>query len=226
MLMKFAFSGLKSLQKERKSGYRTWILCFVLTLSIQSFVESGNGVVKLMFYKIQYKVDLSDLSYLMMFYSLLTIVSQLIILPILSGRLKIKDTSIIIFAMSTNIFGHILFALSYDLLLLLVAYIVWAFYANISTTTRSCLTKFIDHTEIGGVLSIISILQSLLPILSKPFYGFLYKNTVAFFPATYLFVSVFLLIISILAIIWAHMDMRRKDGEIDKQANQLNIVEN
>ena len=163
--MKLAFSGVKSLKKKRQFCGRVWLISFVFTLTIQTFVESGNGVVKLMFYKIQYNVELSDLSYLMMMYSLLTIISQLVILPVLSGRLGIRDTSIIIFAMITNVLGHLIFAISCNIPFLIVAYIIWAFYANIATTSRSCLTKIVDHKEVGSVLGIVSIFQSLVPII-------------------------------------------------------------
>ena len=221
-LMKLALSGVKSLKKKRQYGGRIWLLSFVFTLTIQTIVESGNGVVKLMFYKIQYNVEMSDLSYLMMMYSLLTIISQLVILPVLSGRLGIRDTSIIIFAMLTNILGHLIFAISYNLPFLIVAYIIWAFYANIATTSRSCLTKIVDHIEVGSVLGIVSIFQSLVPIASKPLYGFLYKNTLEVFPAAYLFVSMFLLTISLITMIGTHVSMSRREKELKRQDNMEN----
>ena len=89
-------------------------------MNIQRFAESGGSVINLMFFKIQYNADMADISYLMMFFSLLTIISQLVIVPVLSGRLKFRDTTIIIFAMSTSIIGYLIFALSYDLTFLLL----------------------------------------------------------------------------------------------------------
>merc|ERR1719244_637557 len=226
-LMKLALSGLKSLLKERPYGGRVWIICFVFTMNIQRFAESGGHVVNLMFFKIQYKAEMSDISYLMMFFSLLTIISQLLIIPILSGRLKIRDTSIIIFAITTSIIGYLIFALSYNLTFLLVGYVAWAFYANITTTSRSCLTKLIDPIEVGSVLGIVGIFQSLLSIVSKPFYGFLYKSTVAVFPATYLFVSLSLFCIALLITIAAHVGLKRREAKMERRAEYLkNTVEN
>ena len=219
--MKLALSGLKSLLKDRPYGGRIWIICFVFTMNIQRFAESGGGVINLMFFKIQYKAEMSDLSYLMMFFSLLTIISQLLIIPILSGRLKIRDTSIIIFAMSTSILGYLIFALSYNLTFLLVGYVAWAFYANITTTSRSCLTKLVDPIEVGAVLGIVGIFQSLLSIVSKPFYGFLYKSTVAMFPATYLFVSISLFTIALLTMIVTHVGLKRRESKMEIRAEYL-----
>ena len=208
-------NGFKSLFKQRPSGGRVWIICFVFTMNIQRFAESGGGVINLMFFKIRYNAEMSDISYLMMFFSLLTIISQLVIIPILSGRLKIRDTSIIIFAMSTSIIGYLIFALCYDLTFLLVGYVFWAFYVNITTTSRSCLTKLVEPSEIGAVLGIVGIFQALLSIVSKPFYGFLYKSTVGSYPASYLFVSISLFSIALLTLIVAHVGLKKREVQIE-----------
>ena len=183
-------------------------------MNIQRFAEHGGSVVNLMFFKIQYKAEMSDFSFLMMFFSLLTIISQLIIIPILSGKLKFRDTTLIIFAMSTSIMGYLVFALSTSTTLLLLGYVFWAFYANINTTSRSCLTKLVDPTEIGSVLGIVGIFQSLLSIGSKPFYGFLYKSTVAVFPATYLFISIGLFTVALIFVIIAHIGLKRREQKM------------
>jgi MFS-type transporter involved in bile tolerance (Atg22 family) len=178
-----------------------------------------------MFFKSQYNADMADISYLMMFFSLLTIISQLVIVPVLSGRLKFRDTTIIIFAMSTSIIGYLIFALRYDLTFLLLGYVFWAFYANITTTFRSCLTKIVNPSEIGSVLSIFGIFQSLPSIASEPFYGFLYKSTVAVFPATYLFVSISLFSVALVTLIVAHVGLKKREGEMEN-ANEKAVTEN
>ena len=192
-------------------------------MNIQRFAESGGSVINLMFFKIQYNADMADIS-------LLTIISQLVIVPVLSGRLKFRDTTIIIFAMSTSIIGYLIFALSYDLTFLLLGYVFWAFYANITTTSRSCLTKLVNPSEIGSVLGIVGIFQSLLSIVSKPFYGFLYKSTVAVFPATYLFVSISLFSVALVTLIVAHVGLKKRQVEMEalqlKNENEKAVTEN
>ena len=199
-------------------------------MNIQRFAESGGSVINLMFFKIQYNADMADFSYLVMFFSLLTIISQLVIVPVLSGKLKFRDTTIIIFAMSTSIIGYLIFALSYDLTFLLLGYVFWAFYANITTTSRSCLTKLVNPSEIGSVLGIVGIFQSLLSIVSKPFYGFLYKSTVAVFPATYLFVSISLFSVALVTLIVAHVGLKKREMEMEalqlKNENEKAVTEN
>ena len=132
--------------------------------------------------------------------------------------------------MSTSIIGYLIFALSYDLTLLLLGYVFWAFYANITTTSRSCLTKLVNPSEIGSVLGIVGIFQSLLSIVSKPFYGFLYKSTVAVFPATYLFVSISLFSVALVTLIVAHVGLKKRQGEMEalqlENANEKAVTEN
>ena len=106
---------------------------------------------------------------------------------------------------------------------------VLVYYANITTTSRSCLTKLVNPSEIGSVLGIVGIFQSLLSIVSKPFYGFLYKSTVAVFPATYLFVSISLFSVALVTLIVAHVGLKKRQVEMEalqlKNENEKAVTE-
>ena len=51
---------------------------------------------------------------------------------------------------------------------------------------RSLITKNVNPDEVGKVFSIVGTFQALLPFASSPAFGFLYRETVAYFPAAFL----------------------------------------
>lgn len=80
-------------------------------MTIQKLAEQGWQAVGLLFFKLQYNGGLKEFSILMMFFSLLTIISQLVIIPFISGRLKWRDTTILIIATSTSTIGYLIYGL-------------------------------------------------------------------------------------------------------------------
>ena len=48
------------------------------------------------------------------------------------------------------------------------------------------ITKNVNPDEVGKVFSIVGTFQALLPFVSSPIFGFLYRETVADFPQAFL----------------------------------------
>ena len=49
------------------------------------------------------------------------------------------------------------------------------------------ITKCVNPDEVGKIFSIVGAFQAFLPFASSPLFGFLYRATVATFPAAFLF---------------------------------------
>ena len=150
---------------------------------------------------------------------------------------QVRDTSIIILAMTGSILAYTLFAFGTDLRLLFLAYLAWSFYANIHSTSRSCLTKLVSPTEVGmcdggraeqsnslqvgSVLSAVAVAQAVLTLLGKPFFGFLYGQTVSTLPATYLLLSILLYLAVLGVVVTAHCGMgRQQEGTEGTDSNR------
>jgi len=203
-------AGLASLTRLRPGRDRTWLLCFLATMAVFKFAEAGGRVCNFMFYKRQYGGSLADYSNFTIYFTVLTVITQTVVVPVLSNKFKVRDTSIIILAMTGSILGYTVFAFGTDLRLLFLAYLAWSFYANIHSTSRSCLTKLVSPTEVGSVLSAVAVAQAVLTLLGKPFFGFLYGQTVSRLPATYLLLSILLYLAVLGVVVTAHCGMRRQ----------------
>jgi len=218
-VLNLTLSGFKCIFKKRPEGKRMWVLFFTLTMTIQRFAEMGWSAVGLLFFKLQYKGELADFSYLMSFFSLLTIISQLAIVPYISGRLKWRDTTLLIIATATSTVGYLIYALGHNLWVVIISYIFFAFYANINSTSRSLLSKMVDPSEIGATLAIIGILQNLSQLAGKPIYAFIYKFTLDVYPAAFLLVSTVLFALLLVLVAFAHFRMK-----LPESGNENNVL--
>ena len=148
----------------------------------------------------------------------------------MSGWLKWRDTTIIIIAVLGIIIGAFTVAFTSSLTVLYFAYVLWMLWNNITTLSRSGISKFLDSSEVGKAFSVLAILESLSPFATKPFFSYFYKSTLETFPGAYilLYGSVYILIL--LLLIYTHFGMKKQDRKIkdempkgieDKQEIQL-----
>ena len=167
-----------------------------------------------MFYRLQYNIATDTYGDLITCYFLTSMFSQLILVPFLSKRLQIRDTTIIIWALFPAILGFFLEAFLTRVIFLFITWsLVYILYINIFTTTRSALTKLVDSTEVGKLFTTLAILNSILQLISKPFYGFLYQATVDIYPPIWIFVSQIFLLIPLILIIINHVGMKRTESQ-------------
>ena len=89
-------------------------------MTTQKFAEIGSQGLFFMFLKIQYNVEIGDVTNIAIVFGVFMIIGQLGVVPLLSGKLKFRDTSILIIAMSTSIIGCIILALGDNLNIVLI----------------------------------------------------------------------------------------------------------
>jgi hypothetical protein len=87
-------SPLRTLFKRRPYGGRTWVLVLVVIFSICNTVELGDTSLWYMFFRLQYKMTDTLYSYLDTYFVILWFFSQLLLIPYLSSRLGVRDTTI------------------------------------------------------------------------------------------------------------------------------------
>ena len=58
-----------------------------------------------------------------------------------------------------------------------------------STMFRSLISKNVQANEVGRVFSVIGILETIMPFVTAPVFGFLYKSTVEYQSNAFLFLT-------------------------------------
>ena len=91
---------------------------------------------------------------------------------------------------------------------------------SISTTTRAIMTKCVSPFEIGAMFSVLGSLQAMMPLMSSPLYGFMYKSTIKTFPATFLYFNCLLYAIAGLLLVWVYFSVKK----IEKKEKDLEVV--
>ena len=126
----------------------------------------------------------SDDAYMTVFITAMNSIGLLIILPLLSHKLKLHDALIQVFVVATECMGYFLFAFSAQL---------WQVYGSNGlieilgfckySIMRSIASKCVHAHETGKTFSFFAILVSIFHIIGSTTYRQLYNVTVDVFPA-------------------------------------------
>ena len=144
-------------------------------------------------------------------YTILMFISQIAVVPFLSGHLRCRDTTILLAAVLLNIIAQLIVAFNNKVWVLYIAYGLWMLFNTITTTCRSNLSKLMDPTEIGKAFSVLGIIQVLLPMAIKPAFSFLYRATLETFPGTYRVLSAGLYCIVLGLLVFTHVGLKRME---------------
>ena len=133
----------------------------------------------------------------------------MVLVPFLSGYLEWRDTSILMVAISSIIISHVGTGLLSQLWVLYLGYVLNMLWNSVTTTSRSNMSKLLETNEIGKAFTFLAICQGIFPIAAKPFFAFLYKNTLDTFPGAYKILSGSLYIGLLVIIITTHFGLQR-----------------
>ena len=100
--------------------------------------------------------------------------------------LALRDTTIIALALFLTTTGVFLKTFNTSVWVLYFVNIVYSTHWAVSTISRSCLSKLIGSNEIGRAFTVLAVLESILPLITKPFNAFLYQQTLSTFPGAFI----------------------------------------
>ena len=132
-------SALRTLVKRRPQGGRTLILALVVIFSICHMIELGEMSLWYMFFRLQYKMTDTFYSYLDTYFVILWFFSQLLLIPFLSSRLQVRDTSIMMVGAILNITGGLIIMLGREIWMVFLSYTAYIFYCNMTALCRNML---------------------------------------------------------------------------------------
>ena len=141
-------------------------------------------------------------------------------MPFLSGYLEWRDTTILLVAISCTILSQFGTALLSQLWALYLGYVLNMLWNSITTTARSNMSKLMESNEIGKAFTFLAIFTGIIPIATKPFFAFLYKNTLETFPGAYKILSASLYLGILLIILLTHFGLKRLEEPNSPAVNQ------
>jgi hypothetical protein len=87
------------------------------------------------------------------------------------------------------------------------------------------ITKFVNPNEVGKVFSIVGTFQALVPFVSSPLFGFLYRGTVSYFPAAFLFLVAALKLVEGIVVFIVYIGLRREGNKIINKEKEVETYE-
>ena len=213
-------AGIKTIFKKRKNGTRIYILSFATIFIVFLGVENAVRTIDYLFYRLQYLLTDSSYSNLTTLQTTLKLFCQVVLVPFLSGYLEWRDTTILLVAISCTILSQFGTALLSQLWALYLGYVLNMLWNSITTTARSNMSKLMESNEIGKAFTFLAIFTGIIPIATKPFFAFLYKNTLETFPGAYKILSASLYLGILLIILLTHFGLKRLEKPNSPAVNQ------
>ncbi|XP_040576911.1 probable peptidoglycan muropeptide transporter SLC46 [Lepeophtheirus salmonis] len=184
----------KTATKDRSTFYpRFGVIILVLHFASMMFcLNTSHYDYLLMVNKFDWGVH--DFSNFLIVTRIVRFVGLLLLLPLLSSVFHIRDEAITLFGTILTCLSYLIIALGQSSILMFVA-VVFQFNSIVTVSIRSQCTKATSPEEVGKVFAVIALGQSLVPLVSNPLFGLVYRETLTTFPGAYLIiVCAFLLV--------------------------------
>ena len=168
--------------KDRKTILKFFIICQFFCYGLYLFTLEIQGLVYLYMLLVFDGFNETDYAMMNIVMLLLAFVCLIIVMPILSGKLKIHDAFMLFIIVSCEVVSSTTIPFVKSL---------WQFYFTLGLGTigvckyavvRSLMSKCIDSNEVGKVFSLFAVAASIAPIGGNPIFRQLYNKTMDTFP--------------------------------------------
>ena len=161
--------------------------------------------------------------------------ANFIAVPLLSEKLKLRDSTIIIMDITGCFIQTIILSMATATWMVYLAGFIAFLDKTSYTTINSMLSKNVGPDEVGKIFSFVGALGEFLPVISSSLFGTIYRSTVDTLPQSYLIVIACLFFIYWCVLLYidrgirrmnlekiAHSnDTRKKDQQVDIHDNNL-----
>ena len=146
-----------------------------------------------------------------------------LILPTLSKALRCEDPLIAIIGAISTIFGFLIMATgqndwtgpygTWDPSWIMFVSAAFRWDDIIYVSMISQVTKIFEKSEFGQIISIITLVRVLVPLISSPMYGEIYKATLDTYEGSYLFTVIALFSFMIGSNLYILLNLRNREYE-------------
>jgi len=198
---------IKALVRMRPQRKHIWCL---ISINIIATAAGELAAVLFLFYKLQYGISTETFGWMMSAWACGTFISQLLVVPFLSVKLKLRDTTLIIMALASNALDYFLETVMNQVwFLFLSCGVLQMLWSVMFTTVLSAVSKLVEPTETGKLLTVVSLINMLVSLGAAPAYNLIYQATLKTHPAIAIYIGVLLFLIGMGLAIYTHIDMKK-----------------
>ena len=203
--------GFETVLRKRPNHNRRYILLLIIAFELQVLYILGLWSSYYLYLRKALNFTYLDFSYYTTVLSVIGLASQFIVVPILSNKLRLHDTTISIMETVTSIINLLILAFVRNTWMLYIGGVIALLDNSATTMFRSLISKTVDDNEIGKVFSVVGGFQALIPFASGPIFGYIYKSTLEFQPNTFLFVLIGLKFLTLIIVSLINRFMRKEN---------------
>ncbi|CAH8558947.1 unnamed protein product [Schistosoma mattheei] len=202
---KFLFSKRTTTTTDNNNNKHIYLLTLLSTILLKQITKSGEQDVTLL-----YLMNQSNLLwntelyayYITCYYSLMFI-QLIILLPIIENKFLIRDTTLIIIGLFTEMIRLLILSLLHHKILIFLSAIIGSPACYITTCTKSLISKLvICNDELNISLTIISIIEIIANFIGGFLFIFIYNKTLLYYSSFIFIFDVILNIPVIIIFIW------------------------
>ena len=214
-------NSFRTLCSKRKHNLRVLLLLMIFCFEMEQFINVGDLGFQYLYLRRKLDWDIIDYTTYTIVAGVIGLTAQYIIVPILSEKFNLRDSTIIIIEISGCFIQTIILSLATATwmvyLAVFIAFLDFTSYSMI----RCMISKNVRPDEVGKILSFVGAVQAFIPIISSPLFGTIYRSTVETLPQTYLIVLACLFFIDWCVLIYIDRGIRRMNLMKISQASDI-----
>ena len=227
-------SGIKVLLVKRPHNKRILLLGVVICFGLEMAVNTGDYYFRYLYLRRKLEWTLIDYTMLQNLWNAIAIVTQLVLMPVLTQKLAVADSAISIVDSATSTVQHLIFAVATQGWMVYMGELIAFLDGTSQCVLRSIATKLTNPNETGKVFSAIAVISDrLVPLVIGPLIGATYRTTVSFLPETIYYLMTGMYSIFVLIMVLVHVGLRiisqqeSTRNAVDKDADEpLNLTRN
>ncbi|KAK8379478.1 hypothetical protein O3P69_019408 [Scylla paramamosain] len=137
---------------------------------------------------------------------LIQLVVTSIVLPVLSYRLQVSDTVLVLVGCVSKIMGMFVMGIATDPWFLYLSAIISSIGVLPLVITRSLISKTVPGEELGRIFSVLASFEAVIPLGSGPLYTAVYNGTIRTFPGAVYFLSAALYVVVECIFVWVFVN--------------------
>ena len=192
------------------------IFCFELAIFIDG--GDGNGYLYL---RLVLNWDYIDFGKFTLIISVTGVIAQYVTIPFLSSVLKLRDSTIVLIDITGCFIKGIILIFARSSWMVYLASFIAFLEATSYSMVRCMISKHVKPDEVGKILAFVGAIQAFIPIVAKPSFASLYRETLDKFPQAYLVLMVCLFFVEWCTLVYIDRGIRAASRKVANEVNDM-----
>ncbi|VVC34721.1 Hypothetical protein CINCED_3A007627 [Cinara cedri] len=200
--------------KEGSDERRTNIMLLVVIVIILLGPLSGEQAFMYLLTRVKYNWNEVDYSIFSAYYFICNLVGIGFTLMLLVNQLKLDDRLIGALGCLSKGLAAFVYAFAPTGMVFYIGPLVDIFHGTAFVAMRSMLSKLVPANELGQVLAVFSLIETVIPAVFRPLYTVIYQKTLYSLPGAFYIFGGILNIPGVIIFLWMYYNVHKKENKV------------